>query len=399
MRIIYNKEKGTLKMFGTVLYGDGVIISVILEELANELETDFLTINLHTEGGSVFDGDLIRETLSNLPCPTQLNIIGLCASIGTCIMLGADKISITPTGMLMTHSAKAMLYGDKKQLKSTAVLLEKIEKNLLVGYANKMNKRVTEVEYLLDGDNWFNAKEAKKIGLVDEIISKQKAKKLTEKVTENDSKDEDLQNRGIKELSLVNCIDTKDIEIEKYKNIKTHYNMLKFNSKNAKVENLRKLIAEKSKEQFQLISDLRKLTNVDIGAIEAGQVLSLTDSEGTEVETNLEGNWEISQGGKEYTVVVDSNNTITEILEEEEGGGGDPETDPEDKKDPDNKDDKDKTIEDLKNRLENVENEFKKATTNGANNFKTQANDLKNDTITVAEAIALTVEELNKEKK
>ena len=49
-----------------------------------------------------------------------------------------------------------------------------LQKNLSEGfaemYAQKMNKSIDEVKELMDATTWYNAKQAKEAGLVDEIM-------------------------------------------------------------------------------------------------------------------------------------------------------------------------------------------------------------------------------------
>ena len=70
----------------------------------------------------------------------------------------------------MVHAPSGYCDGTAKEFTSIAKMLQIMEKNFLAKYSKKTGKTVDELAYLMDGDNWFSAEEAKALGLVDEII-------------------------------------------------------------------------------------------------------------------------------------------------------------------------------------------------------------------------------------
>lgn len=171
--MIIKTHKNTLTAYGTIWSGDG---QYFVESL-NRLERDYseITVHLHTPGGSVFDGNLIYNALNKSKSVIHIVIDGIAASMGAIIILSAKKVSIVENGYLMIHAPSSYSGGQAKDFENQAKLLRSIEKNFLEKLSARTGKPIKEVEKWLVGDNWFDATEAKKLGLVTDIIPTQTA--------------------------------------------------------------------------------------------------------------------------------------------------------------------------------------------------------------------------------
>lgn len=171
--MIIKTHKNTLTAYGTIWSGDG---QYFVESL-NRLERDYseITVHLHTPGGSVFDGNLIYNALNKSVSVIHIVIDGIAASMGAIIILSAKKVSIVENGYLMIHAPSSYSNGQAKDFENQAKLLRSIEKNFLEKLSVRTGKPIKEVEKWLVGDNWFDAQEAKKLGLVTDIIPTQTA--------------------------------------------------------------------------------------------------------------------------------------------------------------------------------------------------------------------------------
>lgn len=171
--MIIKTHKNRLTAYGTIWSGDG---RYFVEELAR-LERDYaeITVHLHTPGGSVFDGNLIYNALNKSASVIHIVIDGIAASMGAIIILSAKKVSIVENGYIMIHAPSSYANGQAHDFESQAKLLRSIEKNFVEKLSARTGRAVKEVEKWLVGDNWFDATEAKKLGLVTEIIPAQTA--------------------------------------------------------------------------------------------------------------------------------------------------------------------------------------------------------------------------------
>lgn len=161
-------EGNIIKLYGTIWFGDSDFIVQKLQPVLDKY-TD-VELHLHTPGGSVFDGNMIYNTLINSKANITTIIDGLCASMGTIIMLAGSQINMRENAFVMIHAPSGGCWGGARDMENTAKLLRSIEKNFVKKYAAKTGRKETEVAKWMEGDNWFSAEEALKEGIIDSII-------------------------------------------------------------------------------------------------------------------------------------------------------------------------------------------------------------------------------------
>lgn len=162
-------DGNVVKLYGTIWQGDApYIISSISKLLKNS--SNELTIHLHTPGGSVIDGNLIFNELAKAKARISIVIDGLAASMGSILMLAGKHISIAENAFIMIHAPSGSAEGNAKEFENTAKVLRSMESSFMKKLAAKTTLTDEELKEWMNGDNWFNADEAKEAGLVDEII-------------------------------------------------------------------------------------------------------------------------------------------------------------------------------------------------------------------------------------
>lgn len=131
-----------------------------------------LFIDLHSFGGSVIEGNLIYNTLSNAKVYRLLDITGIAASMATVMMLAVDKRRMNDDSFIMLHRPTSVAEGDEDVMLETAKILTSMKGTMAKRYSEISGKTVDEVNALwLNGkDNWMDAQEALEAGLIDEII-------------------------------------------------------------------------------------------------------------------------------------------------------------------------------------------------------------------------------------
>jgi len=134
---------------------------------------DTLEIEIHTRGGSVFDGYRVYNAmleLRNRGVFVTAKINTLAASMGSVIAMGADEIIIAPNGQMMIHEASAGKHGSADEMRQTADLLEEISTDLANIYAKKTNIEAQEIRRMMKKETWMNAKEAVALGFATRIF-------------------------------------------------------------------------------------------------------------------------------------------------------------------------------------------------------------------------------------
>jgi ATP-dependent Clp endopeptidase proteolytic subunit ClpP len=166
--MIFSVSQNTITAYGYIWDGNGMEFS---ERLA-QLERDYtnIVVKLHTYGGSVFDGNIMFNALANSKADIEIQIIGIAASMGAVLALSRKKVSMVKNGFVMIHTASGYSSGTATDHENTAKLLRSIEANFVELLVSKTGKSENYVKKWLDGDNWFDAKEALKEGLISAII-------------------------------------------------------------------------------------------------------------------------------------------------------------------------------------------------------------------------------------
>lgn len=144
------------------------IRAIVDEFLEKGIENTNVYIN--SRGGSTVEAKEIVNELERLPS-VKLTIGAVAASAGTYPMTKFYS-SAYPNSQFMIHRPKLTASGDINAIKADLKLLEDVTQDYKEAYAAKMGKTEEDVEALFaKGDYWMTAKEAKEIGLLDEIIT------------------------------------------------------------------------------------------------------------------------------------------------------------------------------------------------------------------------------------
>lgn len=166
--MIIRSKGNQLFLYGTIWEGDGVYFLDALSRIDGTFHE--IELHVHTNGGSVFDGNLIYNSMLNAKSPVDMYIDGIAASMGAVLSLAARKVYMVENGFLMIHEPSGGTWGNAKQHENNASLLRSIEKNFIKKICAKTGLSEVEARKWLDGDNWFSAEEALKAKLIDGII-------------------------------------------------------------------------------------------------------------------------------------------------------------------------------------------------------------------------------------
>lgn len=142
--------------------------------LAHEDPKKDIKLYINSPGGSVYDGLAIIDTMNYIAPDVQTIGIGLQASMGAMLLsCGAKgKRFILPNSRVMIHQPSS---GTEGKITDQEIALKEgiyLKKRLAEIFAKNTGKSLDQVEKDMDRDNWMSAEEAKKYGIVDEIISK-----------------------------------------------------------------------------------------------------------------------------------------------------------------------------------------------------------------------------------
>lgn len=151
---------------------EGMTISpqTVREQLKAMGDVDEVVVNINSNGGDVFSGVTIYNMLRRFDAHITVNVDGLAASIASVIAMAGDTINMPGNAMLMVHNAWTIGEGDARSFKKQAEDLELINSVVFNSYIDK-NPDIDHalLQDYMDEETWLTAKEAKKLGLIDNI--------------------------------------------------------------------------------------------------------------------------------------------------------------------------------------------------------------------------------------
>jgi ATP-dependent Clp protease protease subunit len=148
------------------------IVVAQLLHLAYEDPKKDIKLYINSPGGSVYDGLAIIDTMNYIEPDVQTIGIGLQASMGAMLLSSGAKGKrfALPNSRIMIHQPSSGTEGkitDQEIALREGIYLKKVLAEMM---AKNTGKSVEQVEKDMDRDNWMSAEEAKKYGLIDEII-------------------------------------------------------------------------------------------------------------------------------------------------------------------------------------------------------------------------------------
>jgi len=151
-----------------------VIAQLLFLESEDSKKDIFLYVN--SPGGSVTSTMAIVDTMNHVRPDVSTFCVGLAAS-GAAIVLSAGKKGkrfILPNAEVMIHQPMGGVEGQASDIAITAKHILKTRDNLNKLLAKNTGKTIQQVEKDVERDFFMDADEAKKYGIIDEIVTKSK---------------------------------------------------------------------------------------------------------------------------------------------------------------------------------------------------------------------------------
>lgn len=166
----FQVQDNVITTYGQIWDGDGMEFVSLFSQLEGKYNN--ITVKMHSYGGSVFDGNLIYNTIENSKKDIELIIIGIAASMMAIISQSRKdkKPSMVRNGYMMIHAPSGSTYGSALDHENNAKLMRSMEKNFIKLLASSTGKAESYVSKWMTGDNWFDAEQALKEGLISAII-------------------------------------------------------------------------------------------------------------------------------------------------------------------------------------------------------------------------------------
>lgn len=147
------------------------IVQAQLMFLSNT-STDDITMHIDSPGGSVKSGLSMVDVMDYIPCDIRTVNTGMAASMGS-VLLGAGtkgKRSSLRHSTTMLHQSSGGFSGNIQDAEVDWAEWKKVNEELFILLGSYCGKTADKVKKDATRDFWLNAEEAKKYGIIDEII-------------------------------------------------------------------------------------------------------------------------------------------------------------------------------------------------------------------------------------
>lgn len=149
-------------------WGDEVTPGIFRDELL--AGTGPVTVWLNSPGGDCFAASRIYTMLKEYPGKVTVKIDGMAASAATVIAMGGDRVLMSPTANFFIHNPSTMAWGEADDMRQAQQMLDEVKESIINAYEAKTGLSRTVISHLMDNQTMMNAKKAKELGFIDDIL-------------------------------------------------------------------------------------------------------------------------------------------------------------------------------------------------------------------------------------
>ena len=128
---------------------------------------------INSPGGVVTSGMSIYDTMQYIRPKVSTLVVGQAASMGSLLLTAGEpgmRFSL-PNSRIMVHQPSGGYQGQATDIMIHAEETLKLKKRLNEVYVKHTGQTLKKVEVALERDNFMSAEDAKKWGLIDEIVT------------------------------------------------------------------------------------------------------------------------------------------------------------------------------------------------------------------------------------
>lgn len=135
-----------------------------------------ISIYINSPGGGVYAGLGIYDTMQFIKPEINTICTGMAASMGAVLMCAGQKgkRSALPHSRIMIHQPLGGAQGQASDIEITAREILKLKEELYEILAKHTGQPIKKIRQDSDRDYWMTAAEAKKYGMIDEILTRNK---------------------------------------------------------------------------------------------------------------------------------------------------------------------------------------------------------------------------------
>lgn len=131
-----------------------------------------IKLYINSPGGSVTAGLAIYDTMQYIKCDVSTICVGIAASAGALLLSAGEKGKrySLPNSEVMLHQIMGQAGGQAVEIDITARHIVKVKKRVNKILAKHTGQPLSKIEKDTDRDFYLSSEDAKKYGIIDEII-------------------------------------------------------------------------------------------------------------------------------------------------------------------------------------------------------------------------------------
>jgi len=151
-----------------------IIAQLLFLQMSDPKKDIHLYIN--SPGGSVTSVLAVYDTMQYLTCDVNTYCVGQAASMGAVLLAAGTKGKrfALPNANIMIHQVLGGAEGQASDVEIRVKYMLKLKQRLNAILAKHTGRDIEQVEKDCDRDNFMSAEEAKKYGLVDQVVQSRK---------------------------------------------------------------------------------------------------------------------------------------------------------------------------------------------------------------------------------
>lgn len=175
---IYSRllKEGIIFLGGPI---DDKVANIVIAQLLflqSEDPKKEISLYINSPGGSVTAGLAILDTMNHIKNDVSTVCVGMAASMAAVILSAGKKGKrfALPNSEIMIHQPHGGAEGQATDIEISAKHILKMRANLNKMLAKNTGQTLAKIEKDVDRDFWFDADEAKKYGIIDEMMNGKK---------------------------------------------------------------------------------------------------------------------------------------------------------------------------------------------------------------------------------
>lgn len=166
------QDERVIMISGGISDSTSSVICAQLLFLESENPERPIQLYINSPGGSVTAGLAIYDTMRYIKPDIHTLVLGQACSMGALLLCGGDKRIALPHARIMVHQPSGGFEGTAADMHLQTKEILRLRDRINKIFAFHTKQPLSEIEKSMERDNWMDAEEGLKYGIIDEIVEK-----------------------------------------------------------------------------------------------------------------------------------------------------------------------------------------------------------------------------------